>query len=67
MPWTWKPAACDGLAASAEVRTGIVLGQHGSDRPLAFFGDIIANLYAVDARSGELVWKIKADDHPAPP
>jgi len=53
------------FAASAEVRTGIVLGQHGSDRPLAFFGDIIANLYAVDARSGQLVWKIKADDHPS--
>ena len=53
------------FSASAEVRTGIVLGQHGSTRPLAFFGDIIANLYAIDALTGELVWKISADDHPS--
>ena len=53
------------FSASAEVRTGVVLGQHGSTRPLAFFGDIIANLYAVDALTGELVWKISADDHPS--
>lgn len=53
------------FSASAEVRTGIVLGQHGETRPLAFFGDIIANLYAVDATTGELVWKISADDHPS--
>ena len=51
--------------ASAEVRTGVTLGQHGDTAPLAFFGDIIANLYAVDARTGELVWKISADDHPS--
>ena len=51
--------------ASAEVRTGIVLGRHGEERPLAFFGDIIANLYAVDARTGELVWKIRTDEHPS--
>lgn len=53
------------FSASAEVRTGITLGQHGDTQPLAFFGDIIANLYAVDARTGELVWKISADDHPS--
>ena len=53
------------FTASAEVRTGIVLGQHDTGRPLAFFGDIIANLYAVDAQTGELVWKIRADEHPS--
>lgn len=53
------------FTASAEVRTGVVLGQHGDTRPLAFFGDIIANLYAVDAVTGELLWKISADDHPS--
>ncbi len=53
------------FSASAEVRTGVVLGQHGNTEPLAFFGDIIANLYAVNALTGELVWKISADDHPS--
>lgn len=49
--------------AAAEVRTGIVLSQ--SDVPLAIFGDILAKLYAVNALTGELVWSLKADDHPS--
>ena len=49
--------------ASAEVRTGIVLSS--TDTPLALFGDILANVYAVNALSGELVWKQRADDHPS--
>ena len=44
------------FAASAEVRTGVVIGEVSSGRKLAFFGDIIANAYAVDAITGELVW-----------
>ncbi len=51
------------FAASAEVRTGIVLAE--GERPLAVFGDILAKLYAVDAFTGELVWSLKADDHPS--
>lgn len=52
--------------AGAEVRTGVVLidGLVGS-RPLAIFGDILARLHAVDARTGELVWSRKMDDHPS--
>ena len=43
-------------AARAEVRTGITLGKRGPDgAATAYFGDIIANLYAVDATTGELV------------
>ena len=49
--------------ASAEVRTAVVLTA--TDVPLAIFGDILAKLYAVNALTGELVWQIKADDHPA--
>ena len=47
--------------ASAEVRTGIVLkGAHGDDGvPTAFFGDILARLYAVNALTGELLWSIR--------
>ena len=33
-------------------------------RPYIYFGDIIGNAYAIDAQTGELIWKIKADDHP---
>ena len=52
--------------ASAAVRTGIVLGDAGAGdgAPMAFFGDILARVYAVNALTGELVWSIKADDHP---
>ncbi|MFT4824486.1 MAG: polyvinyl alcohol dehydrogenase (cytochrome) [Halioglobus sp.] len=49
--------------ASAEVRTGIVPGQHGDGPPTVFFGDIIANLYAVNAHTGELLWRVSPDDH----
>ena len=52
------------FAARAEVRTGITLGKRGPDEtPTAYFGDIIANLYAIDAETGELIWQTSADDH----
>ncbi len=52
------------FAARAEVRTGITLGKRGPDKaPTAYFGDIIANLYAIDAETGELIWQTSADDH----
>lgn len=52
--------------ASAEVRTGIVLAAGSGDRPpLAVFGDVIANMYAVNALTGELVWRLRADEHPS--
>ena len=49
---------------SAEVRTGIVLSGESDGEPLAFFGDILARLYAVNAMTGELVWQLKVDEHP---
>ncbi len=51
--------------ASAEVRTGIVLGQGPGGRRYAWFGDILGRLYALDARSGRLVWAKRMDDHPS--
>ncbi len=33
-------------------------------RAFAYFGDSEANLYALDAASGKLVWKTKVDPHP---
>ncbi len=52
--------------ANAEVRTGIVLAAATADRPpLAVFGDVIANMYAVNALTGELVWRLRTDEHPS--
>ena len=53
--------------ASAEVRTAIVLkdAEDAATAPTAFFADILARAYAVDALTGELRWSIKVDDHPS--
>jgi polyvinyl alcohol dehydrogenase (cytochrome) len=52
--------------ATAPVRTAISVGPgniSGSRRWIAYFGDQLANVYAVDALSGELLWKRLADDY----
>ncbi len=52
--------------ASAEVRTGLVVGEAadaGRDASL-FFGDLIGNVYALDAHDGTLRWRVHVDDHP---
>ena len=46
---------------SAEVRTAIV-ADPASKR--LYFGDILGRAYAVNATSGQLLWKRKVDDHP---
>ncbi len=54
--------------AAAEVRTGIVLTTWRGKPPrqvLAYFGDVVGRLYAVDARTGQLVWSRKMDEHPS--
>ena len=54
--------------ASAEVRTGIVISpwQAGDESalPMAYFGDLIGNLYALDAVTGVVKWRARPDDHP---
>ncbi len=54
--------------AAAEVRTGMVVapwkaGDAKAD-PLLYFGDLVGNVYAVKARTGQEVWRFKADEHP---
>ena len=53
----------------AEVRTGIVVSpwqaSDGNAQPLVFFGDLVGNVYAVDARTGALVWRDRPDNHPS--
>ena len=50
--------------AGGEVRTGIVLALV-EGRPLAVFGDLLARLHVVDARTGKRVWVRRMDDHPS--
>jgi len=49
--------------SSGGVRTAISVGKAGS-KFAAYFGDVKANVYAVDAESGALLWKKSADPHP---
>ena len=50
----------------AFVRTAISFAPiSGTDQFAVFFGDVRANAYAVNATTGELVWKTKVEDHPA--
>ena len=58
--------------ASGEVRTAIVVApwqgtgaRPAHQAPSLYFGDLFGNVYAVNAQTGALRWKIKADDHPA--
>jgi len=59
--WTFK--------ARGEVRTGIIAEKWRAGdtnaRPKLFFGDVIGNVYAVDAVTGALVWRDRPDDHPS--
>jgi polyvinyl alcohol dehydrogenase (cytochrome) len=54
---------------SAEVRTGVVVSPwRAADRtakPIAYFADLVGTVYAVDAQSGSLVWRDRADAHPS--
>ncbi len=56
--------------AGAEVRTAVVpyeaAGGAGARAlpPRLFFGDVLGRLYSIDARTGQLAWSLKVDEHP---
>ncbi|MEM9303901.1 MAG: PQQ-binding-like beta-propeller repeat protein [Pseudomonadota bacterium] len=55
--------------ASAEVRNAIGITNWQGDtepqvNPIAYFGDLIGRVYAVDAVTGEKLWMTKVDPHP---
>ena len=55
--------------ASAEVRTGIVMTaglstEQAAPTPLLYFGDLLGNVYAIEAFTGKQVWRVHPDDHP---
>lgn len=52
--------------ARSGVRNAISLGEikgQGSTRFAAYFGDVRANVYAIDATTGRLVWETKVDEN----
>lgn len=57
------------FTAESGVRTALMLGPYtradGTEGIAAYFGDMSANAYAVDANSGELVWIREVDVHPS--
>lgn len=51
--------------ADAGVRSAVTVGK--SQKPgetLAYFGDLKGNVYAVNAQTGQQVWKVAMDTHP---
>jgi len=50
--------------AEAGVRSATTIARVTKTRSAAFFGDMKASVYAVDADTGELIWKVRVEDHP---
>ncbi len=55
------------FTAAAGVRTAMVVGPRtdpsAGPSHAVYFGDIAANVYALDANNGQLIWTRKIDDH----
>ncbi|MGY3447317.1 outer membrane protein assembly factor BamB family protein [Bradyrhizobium sp. USDA 4473] len=49
----------------APVRAAISFATLDGGQPVIFFGDVLANVYAVNATTGALIWKSRVDDHMA--
>jgi polyvinyl alcohol dehydrogenase (cytochrome) len=50
-----------GITTRPAISIGPVVG-HGSTKYAVFFGDAKANVYALDAQNGKLLWKRKVED-----
>ena len=50
-------------AAQGGVRTAITIARTGT-RYAAYFGDVKANVYAIDAETGAQIWMKNAESHP---
>jgi polyvinyl alcohol dehydrogenase (cytochrome) len=46
----------------AGLRSGVTVGE-ANGKPAVFFGDGGATMYAVNAQTGELIWKVRPVDH----
>jgi polyvinyl alcohol dehydrogenase (cytochrome) len=51
--------------AAAEIRGAVAYGaESGQSAARLYFGDVFANVYSLDARTGALQWKVRVDDQP---
>ena len=50
--------------AESGVRSAVTVA-HAGNRLTAFFGDLKANVYAIDAMTGDPMWERHVDDHPS--
>jgi len=53
------------FSATAEVRTSVLVPPTTVKQKIAYFGDIIGRVYAVDALTGRELWRQRVDDHPS--
>jgi polyvinyl alcohol dehydrogenase (cytochrome) len=60
----WEFAADAGVRSAATVVPLHADAPSGDSRLAVLFGDGAANAYALDAQTGELIWKTRVDDHP---
>ncbi|MBI4481069.1 MAG: PQQ-binding-like beta-propeller repeat protein [Acidobacteria bacterium] len=53
------------IQVEAGVRSAITIGKpKDRDALMAYFGDLAANVYAVEAATGKQLWKVEVDDYP---
>ncbi len=52
------------LETEAGIRSAITLAPGAGKAWVAYFADLAANAYAVDAASGKIIWKAKLDPYP---
>jgi len=53
------------FSTTAEVRTSVLVPPTTGKKKIAYFGDIIGRVYAVDALTGRELWRQRVDDHPS--
>jgi len=48
----------------APLRSGLAIGDLGHETPTVLVGDNSGYVYALDSMTGEIIWYVRADDHP---
>lgn len=51
-----------GFATNSGIRSGVAIGEAGG-KAAVFFGDSGANIYALNAQTGAVLWKVRPVDH----
>ena len=51
-----------GFSAASAIRGGVAIGD-AAGTPAVFFSDTSANVYALNAQTGKLIWKVRPVDH----